>query len=934
MWAACTIVVASLWVLVQWISLYAPYTPPTLLHALSNLERAGTPSRLPRQVLPQHYNVTILTDLDALKFQGAVNASLQVMNDTNEFTFNVGRDLNLSSVRVATHLGTFVLRPQRDLEHERASVHIPVVLHENTNLSILMGFSAKMKSNRMGYYYADWTHKDTHGHYALTQFEPTAARTAFPCWDEPDLKATFEVHLLHRNATTALSNMPNITASYSVTADQILSALHAHPLRFEKPVLSNATWVRTDFEKTPPMSTYLLAFANGMLEHVDGSFLSSSRRPAIPIPLHAYATPEYVSKTHHIVDVMKRVMPFYERVYSIAYPLPKLDMLIAKSFDSEAMENWGLITGRSTTFLVDHAVSSSNAINTATRIVGHETAHMWFGDIATMAWWDDLWLNEAFATYMGEVVSMSAVYPETDWIGEFAHTELNRALDLDAKRSSHPIQLALKGENVEDAISQVFDAISYSKGASVLRMLSHMIGQDTFIQGVSQYLTKHLYGNTITEDLWKSMSNVSGVNVSTIMSDWIQQQGFPLLTVTEGQDSIHIRQSRFFETGDAQPDEDTTLWHIPLALKTIRHGLVETHNFTLDRKRSIEVPILPDTIWKLNADLIGAYRVVYSSEHLRKLIEAKALLSPLDRLGLVSDSLRLAIAGYASTPDALDILLAFRNDSSAQVQRTMAEIWVHVKSMCWEQPAALQHALNKLGVDLFGSFARVLADRSDLEEPNEIRLLRTFVLEAASDANDPWTLTYMQDLFAEHVRNNRRVPLHPDLRSTILKHGVKNGGLRAYEAVLRFYYEADDPSYKLDALLALCYAQDDTLVRRSVDLAFSNDVQKQDLLDVVRALSMNPKSRRLLWTFLKARMHELIESFSGNLTLVRLITAALSTFTSDMDAIDIEQFFAHTHTSQFDMGLSQALETIRAQAQWLERDVKDLSAWLSMRGYL
>ena len=264
----------------------------------------------------------------------------------------------------------------------------------------------------------------------------------------------------------------------------------------------------------------------------------------------------------------------------------------------------------------------------------------------------------------------------------------------------------------------------------------------------------------------------------------------------------------------------------------------------------------------------------------------------------------------------------------------MAEIWVHVKSMCWEQPAALQHALNKLGVDLFGSFARVLADRSDLEEPNEIRLLRTFVLEAASDANDPWTLTYMQDLFAEHVRNNRRVPLHPDLRSTILKHGVKNGGLRAYEAVLRFYYEADDPSYKLDALLALCYAQDDTLVRRSVDLAFSNDVQKQDLLDVVRALSMNPKSRRLLWTFLKARMHELIESFSGNLTLVRLITAALSTFTSDMDAVDIEQFFAHTHTSQFDMGLSQALETIRAQAQWLERDVKDLSAWLSMRGYL
>lgn len=893
--------------------------------------------RLPTDVRPIHYDLTLFSDLEQLQFQGVADIALDVGRDTQTLSFNIGKGLDLSHVLVSYNHQQHVLIPSIDMPHERVTVSLPEPVTKGTNLSLVVGYKGAIDQSMMGYYQSTWHHEGRTGNYALTQFEPTSARRAFPCWDEPELKATYSFRMLHRESTTALANMPSVQTK-AVEKDAVAKLLRVDELKLEAPDLGNDAWVLTEFAKTPKVSSYLVAWANGVFEHIDGSF--TSPLTGKKVPMRVYTTPEYIHQAQYALEVKQKVLPEYEKVFDIAYPLPKLDTLVASDFDAGAMENWGLITGRTSVFLYDEK-SGLQGMKTTAAVQSHEVAHMWFGDIATMAWWDNLWLNEAFATLMGEVIILDRVFPEWKSASEFIVSHLNRALDLDGKRSSHPIEIPLQGENVEDAVNQVFDAISYSKGASVLRMLSKMLGEDVFLKGVSLYLKKHLYGNTVTSDLWDGISQASGRDVNAIMSNWVLKQGFPVLTVSEGSNSIRVRQNRFLATGDPTPEEDETLWQVPLALKVVKDGKPTTdYDAMLNGEREKEIP-LPDarnSVWKLNAETIGVYRVAYSPEHLAKLGKAAAqkdsAFSLEDRVGLVSDAFTLAQAGYSKTSGGLALMHALRGDDSSLVNTAAALNLAKLASVWWEQPEPVREGINKFRADVFGPMARELTFEFGANDSSELRELRETVISAAASAGDEWTISEIRRRFAPLQEKGDYSLIHPDLLRTVLAQAIKHGGEKEYETVLSIYRSPPTPAHKTSAMIALGNAQDTALLQRTFDFLFSGHVKTQDFMYFFASLSSNPRSRRTLWETVKARFDELVKSFEGNFSLANLIKSSISTFTSDKDAADIRQFFEKRDTSKFSMSLAQGLDSVHAQARWLERDVTDVQSWLQSKGYM
>ena len=893
--------------------------------------------RLPATLHPTHYDLTIFSDLERLKFQGTVNVSLDVVHSTRHVEFNAGANLDLSQACVYWEGAQHCAAPVVDTRQERARISIDTKLPKGAQVYMAIGFRGDIDDSMKGYYRSTWEHNGHKANYAFTQFAPISARRAFPSWDEPDLKATYQMRVIHRRTTTALANMP-VLRERPLDRHGVRKALGVDALRFTEVRLGHAAWVETEFEVTPKMSTYLVVWADGEFRHLSGSYTSPLTGRVVP--LRVYATPEYIHQAAYALEVKEKILPVYERLFSIAYPLPKLDTLVVADFDANAMENWGLITGRTAGFLYDAKSGLAGKKSTAS-LASHEVAHMWFGDIATMAWWDGLWLNEAFATFMGEVIIMGRVFPEWNSARGFVAGHLRGAMELDAKRSSHPIEMPMEGDSLENAIYQVFDEISYSKGASVLRMLSQMLGEETFLDGVSRYLQKHLYGNTVTRDLWDGISEASGRDVDAIMSAWVQQPGFPVLTVRETDEGLYVRQNRFLSTGDVRPDEDETLWHVPLALRTFTaHNTTTHYDLMLSGERETFVPLPRAThaTWKLNADALGVYRVSYTAEHLRRLSDVAAQphtpLSHEDRAGLLGDAWVLAQATYNRTSSALSLSMALHGQQSALINQVLAANVAKLASVWWEQPGAVRGAIDAFALGLFGPAARALSFDVDDGDSIDTRNMRVTALRMAAAAGDSWALREIDTRFAALRDADDDRHIHPDLFGIVLSEAVRRGGASAYDVALRIYEHPATPDHKEAAMAALSNVREKRLVQRTLDLVFSPRVKTQDLGSFFRALSENPASRRPFWVRFQAEFANVSQRLGGSFSLAKLIRASASSFTSEEDAKDIERFFATQDTAVFSMSLAQTLESVRARAQWVARDAKDVASWLTDHGYL
>jgi aminopeptidase 2 len=608
-----------------------------------------------------------------------------------------------------------------------------------------MVFSGNLNDNMAGFYRSSFQKEDgTTSWMATTQMEPIDARRAFPCFDEPALKATFGVTLIADENMTCLSNM-------DVASEKTVDSK-----------ISGGKRRAVTFNPSPVMSTYLLAFVIGELNYIETN--------AFRVPVRVYAPKDKnIEHGRFPLDLAAKTLEFYEKTFNSPFPLPKMDMVAIPDFSAGAMENWGLITYRVVDLLIDEKASGAALKQRVAETVQHELAHQWFGNLVTMDYWDGLWLNEGFATWMSWY-SCDVFYPDWKvWEG-YVTDNLAGALSLDSLRSSHPIEVPVKRA---DEINQIFDAISYSKGSSVIRMISKYVGEETFMEGIRRYLKKHAYGNTETGDLWAALSDASGKDVGKVMDIWTKKVGFPVVTVTEGTDSIHLKQNRFLRTGDVKPEEDTTLYPVFLGLRT-KEGVNE--ELTLFG-READYKLKDQDFFKLNADHTSLYRTSYTPERLRKLgLAAKeGLLSVEDRAGMIADAGSLAASGYQKTSGILSLLDSFKKEPDFVVWQVITGRIGSLRGAWMFEDQATRDALKRFQLDLVKDKAHELGWTFGDNDGHIEQQFKSLMFGAAGFGDDEVINKAAFDMF-EKFKAGDKSAIHPNIRGSVYAIVLGNGG--------------------------------------------------------------------------------------------------------------------------------------------------------------
>ena len=858
-----------------------------------------TPTMLPTNVRPSAYDLTLQPNLEDFTFRGEVAIDLTVREATSEIVMNAD-EIEIQEARLTLADGSSVEPCCIDFDKGEETV----TLGFDDELSpgearLHLKFTGELNDKLRGFYRSRYTDSDGSEKYlATTQLEATDARRAFPCWDEPAIKATFKVTLIVPSDLVAVSNMSIVRESEV------------------EPGLK-----RLEFGETPIMSTYLLAFIIGELGCVE-------RTADDGTIVRVYTTRGKEEQGRFALDVSVDLLGYFNEYFGIPYPLEKMDHIAIPDFAAGAMENWGAITYREIAILVDPENTSAGTKQIVASIVSHEMAHQWFGNLVTMAWWDALWLNESFASWMGDK-AVDHLFPEWDTWTSFVSQDTTRALSLDGLKNSHPIHQEVKNPA---EIGQLFDAISYSKGGSVLRMLEDFLGSDNFQQGLHDYLVKHSYGNADTGDLWDALGAASGEPVSEMMDTWLNQTGYPYLDAEIVRDetgiTVSVEQRRFvYDSIIDDAGEDDTLWHVPLRARSAKSDEAAS---TLQRGRSASLSVggEPNDWVKINPEQTGFFRVKYRSDDLallRPAIESLDL-SAIDRLGIQSDAYALAKAGIQPATDFLEIAQAYVNEDHAYVWGDLGANLGALDSLLSDEP--FFEAYRWFGRELFGpAGARVGWDPKPGEGHLDA-LLRSTVLAGLGGYGDPDTLAEAGRRFGEYANDQSKV--NPDIRRVVLSLTAKEGDSDVYHAMWKLEQEATLEEEKVRLLGALTEFEDahllTTTLERSLDTEF---VRTHNTIGIMARMVGNPKGKTLAWEFLKANWSEFDRRYGeGGFGLMTLVSTA-GRFTTQEKLEDVERFFTDNPVPAADRTIRQALEAIRLNVAWLEKNRGPLGEWLA-----
>ncbi|MBI4498852.1 MAG: M1 family metallopeptidase [Chloroflexi bacterium] len=861
--------------------------------------------RLPASIRPRRYALTLTPDLTDFTFQGEEAIALEVAEATTHITLHAS-ELDIASCEVTLADGTALpaadIHLDADAETARFSFGQPIPAG---SVTLHLRFAGTLNDQLRGFYRSRYTSPDGATRYlAATQFEATDARRAFPCWDEPAVKATFQVTLVVPTDLTAISNMP---------------------VESETPVGPGRKAVR--FAETPRMSTYLLAF-------IVGDMVSSAATAPGGTLVRVWTTRGKEAQGRFALENAVRVLSYFNNYFGIPYPLPKLDHIAIPDFAAGAMENWGAVTYRETALLYDPEHSAAATRQRILEVVAHETAHMWFGDLVTMEWWDDLWLNESFASWIGDKC-VDALYPEWHMWTQFVSHDTNAGLGLDGLRNSHPVEVPVANPA---QIREIFDAISYSKGGSVLRMLEEYLGAETFCRGLQAYLTAHQYGNARTEDLWTALAAASGEPVSEVMGTWIKQVGYPFVQARvdrhDGQLWLHLAQRRFlYDHLLDERQDDPTLWKIPVSVT--RQGLAEKLAFLME-EREHEVNLGGNAAgaqgWvKVNGGQTGFYRVQYGDTGWDRLREAvrRLDLPAVDRLGLQNDAYALARAGYAPATRFLSLAEAYENEQDAIVWGDLSANLNGLEVLVLHEPF----------LPAFDAFARRLYQKIVQQVGWEARpgeghldtLLRSTVLAQAGAFGDPAVLQEAQARFARYLQHP--ASLHPDLRGVVVALAAQQGDRDLYEAMWERARQTEFQEEKLRFLRALTRFPQRDLLQTTLERSLSPDVRSQDTITIVVSVAANRRDgRALAWEFVQANWPEFDRRYGRGGASITSLVALTGGFTTLERAREVEEFFRTHPVPAARRTVEQSLERIRLNAAWLERNRASLAAWFSGSG--
>ena len=855
---------------------------------------------LPETARPSKYRIKLQPDLKNFTFDGEQSVDLLILEATSTIVLN-SIDLEISNTTLHANGTTLTSKSVTiDKDAETATLDFGETIQPG-DARLEMVFTGELNDKLMGFYRSEYTSQDGETRYlATTQFEPTDARRAFPCWDEPAKKATFEVTLVFSDEYQAVSNTPVVEEAVP------------------GPGLKSVR-----FAETPIMSTYLLVF-------IVGNLTSIKERADGGTTVGVWTTPGKEDQASFALDTSVKLLSYFNEYFGIPYPLPKLDHIAIPDFAAGAMENWGAVTYRETALLVDPDNSSAGTRQRVAEVIAHEMAHMWFGDLVTMEWWDDLWLNESFASWMGNK-AVDWLFPEWEMWTQFVNMDTNRALSLDGLKNSHPIEQAVKNPA---EVSQLFDAISYSKGASVIRMLENFLGEESFRKGLNRYLSSHMYDNARTEDLWSALETESGRPVTAIMDSWVKQMGYPVLQVesdrTGGQTTLSVTQERFVYDrflGDGEPDSDSDneVWRVPVSAS---QGSEESAVTVMDgRQTQIDVPGSGDGWVKLNPLQTGFFRVNYSTEDWQRLVPAieSLELHATDRLGVQNDAYALSRAGLLPVTQFLSLAQAYKNEDDASVWSDLASNLRDIEQLISDE--AIHPAYQGFAREIFGPAARKIGWEPKSGEGHLDALLRSTVLSQAGSYHDPGVTAQASERFQKYLQD--RETLAPNLRGVVFALAAQSGGKDVYDQIWGLEGETDLAEEKIRLLMSLTRFQRPELLNSTLADSLSAKVRSQDCVTLVAGVAANPKGRDLAWEFVKDNWAEFDRRYGGGgFGLMRLVSIC-SHFNSQEKADEVDSFFAEHPAPAAERTIRQALERVRLNIKWLEQNRQELTDWFA-----
>ncbi|KAL8709084.1 MAG: hypothetical protein Q9220_006105 [cf. Caloplaca sp. 1 TL-2023] len=861
---------------------------------------------LPTNVKPIHYDLTLEPNFEKFTYEGKVVIDLDVKEDTKSIALN-SLEIDIHSTHISSN-GQEIASTPKLAYNEDSQVTIITFdqsISAGSKAQLTQTFTGQLNDKMAGFYRSSYKQDGTTKYLATTQMEPTDARRAFPCFDEPALKAEYTITLIADKHHTCLSNMDQVSETETASA------------------FTSAKKKAVTFRKTPLMSTYLLAFIVGELNCVETNNFR--------VPVRVFATPDKdIEHGRFSLELAAKTLDFYEKTFDSDFPLPKMDMVAIPDFSAGAMENWGLITYRVVDLLFDAKTSGASTKERIAEVVQHELAHQWFGNLVTMDFWEGLWLNEGFATWMSWY-SCNKFYPEWKvWQGYVTDT-LQSALSLDSLRSSHPIEVPVKRA---DEINQIFDAISYSKGSCVLRMISKYLGEQTFMEGIRRYLKKHAYGNTKTEDLWSALSDASGKPVEKIMNIWTKNVGYPVVTVDENTDSntINVKQNRFLRTADVKPEEDKTLFPVFLGLRT-KDGVNEDLTLS-EREQEFKVP--NKDFFKINADHSGIYRTLYSPSRLEKLGQAAkdGLLSVEDRAGMIADAGALASSGYGKTSGILSLVKSFNSEPEFVVWSELLSRISSIRSAWVFEPESIQNGLKSFQRSLVSAQAHSKGWSFSPDEDHIQAQFKALLFGSAGLAGDEKIIKAAQDMFAK-FKSGDRGAIHPNIRGSVYAIALRNGGKEEYDTLLNEYTTAKDADERNTALRSLGRVNSPELIQRTLSLPLSDAVKGQDVYLPLGGLRNESVGIEALWKWMTGNWDAIEKKCPPGLTMLgSVVQLCTSGFTTEEQLAEVQKWFEGRSTKGFDRALSQSGDAVKAKAKWLARDRGDVEAWLKGEGYV
>ena len=760
---------------------------------------------------------------------------------------------------------------------------------KDKNAKLRIEFEGKIADDLKGIYASKYlSNSGKEEKLISTQFEPTDARNAFPCIDEPNYKAKFNLTLIIHSNLTAISNMP-----------------------IEKTKNLNDKETQIKFQETPIMSTYLLFFAIGKIK-------SKQLKTNNNILIRVWATNEQEKFSDFALETSEKLLDYFESYFGTKYPLPKLDHIAIPDFAAGAMENWGCISYRETALLVDPEKSSIQTKQLVAAIIAHEMAHMWFGDLVTMDWWNDLWLNESFASWMGDK-AISNLYPEWDVWTKFLLDDTNRAFELDALDSSHPIEQEVKNP---DEIGQLFDAISYSKGASLIRMLENYIGEEKFKKGIQQYIVKHQYKNTITNDLWDALSKSSNKDIKTLMEQWTTKSGFPLILVSEENDKIKISQEKFSYNPE---NNDQSEWIVPIKYNSLINNTKSKQTHLLETKEDF---IQNKNITIMNTDSSGFYKTSYSNKLFSKisnlLTDNINNFSNEERLGLISDYYTLLKSSKIDPSKYLDLIKTLNKESNPYIWKYICGSLKSIDSKLYNTD--LYSKYYSFASEIFNNISIDLEWNLDKTPSETDQIMIATLIDSACYFGIEDLKNKSSQIFKE-ISLNSNDEIHPNLKRPLLFSIAYNGESNDFDIIWELYLNSNSQEEKSLYLGSLTQFKNIDKIKFLLNQVTTKNIRKHDIASVLIGVANNNLALSTAWEYLKQNWSKIL-NISGDGFQLNYIVSLPSYFQSKERYEEVENYYSENPVDAASMSMNQTLEKIQNNIFWIDFNLKKFKNYL------